>query len=50
MARRPRGLLTNVRAKIEAVIEWASNYFGGARSNPILDRIEQTQIDLEPSR
>jgi len=38
-------LLTNARAKIEAVIAWAWDYFGRVRSNPILDRIEQTQID-----
>ena len=38
-------LLTNVRAKIEAVIEWAWDYFARVRSNPILDRIEQTEID-----
>jgi NADH dehydrogenase len=38
-------LLTNTRAKIEAVIEWAWDYFARVRSNPILDRIEQTNID-----
>lgn len=38
-------LLTNVRAKIEAIIEWAWDYFERVRSNPILDRIEQTEID-----
>jgi NADH:ubiquinone reductase (H+-translocating) len=38
-------LLTNLRAKIEAVIEWAWDYFARVRSNPILDRIEQTEID-----
>jgi NADH dehydrogenase len=38
-------LLTNARAKIEAVISWAWDYFGRVRSNPILDRIEQTQIN-----
>ena len=38
-------LLTNVRAKIEAIIEWAWDYFARVRSNPILDRIEQTEID-----
>jgi len=38
-------LLTNTRAKIEAMIEWAWDYFGGVRSNPILDRIEQANID-----
>ena len=38
-------LLTNARAKIEAVIAWAWDYFARVRSNPILDLIEQTQID-----
>ena len=38
-------LLTSTRAKIEALIEWAWDYFGRNRSNPILDRIEQTNID-----
>jgi NADH:ubiquinone reductase (H+-translocating) len=38
-------LLTSARAKVEAVIAWAWDYFGKVRSNPILDRIEQTQID-----
>jgi NADH dehydrogenase len=38
-------LLTSTRAKIEAIIEWAWDYFGKLRSNPILDRVEQTQID-----
>lgn len=40
-------LLTNTRAKIEALIEWAWDYFGRVRSNPILDRIEQTNIDWD---
>jgi NADH dehydrogenase len=40
-------LLTNTRAKIEAFIEWAWDYFGRVRSNPILDRIEQTNIDWD---
>lgn len=38
-------LLTNTRAKIEATIEWAWDYFGDVRSNPILDRMEQANID-----
>ncbi len=38
-------LLTNVRAKVEAVIEWAWDYFLRVRSNPILDRVEQAEID-----
>jgi NADH dehydrogenase len=48
-------LLTSVRAKIEALIEWAWDYFARVRSNPILDRIEQAEIDwnddgIHPSR
>jgi NADH dehydrogenase len=38
-------LLTNSRARIEALIEWAWDYFGRVRSNPILDRIEQANIN-----
>ena len=38
-------LLTSTRAKIEALIEWAWDYFGRVRSNPILDRIEQADIN-----
>ena len=38
-------LLTSTRAKIEAIIEWACDYFGRVRSNPILDRIEQANIN-----
>jgi NADH dehydrogenase len=38
-------LLTNTRAKIEAFIEWAWDYFGRVRSNPILDRSEQANIN-----
>lgn len=38
-------LLTSTRAKIEALIEWAWDYFGRVRSNPILDRAEQADID-----
>ncbi len=37
-------LLTNARAKIEAIIEWAWDYFARVRSNPILDRMEQADI------
>jgi NADH:quinone reductase (non-electrogenic) len=42
-------LLTNMRAKIEALIEWAWDYFAKARSNPILDRVEQANIDWTSS-
>ena len=38
-------LLTNIRAKIEALIEWGWDYFAKTRSNPIPDRVEQTNID-----
>jgi NADH dehydrogenase len=38
-------LPTNSRARIEALIEWAWDYFGRSRSNPILDRIEQANIN-----
>jgi NADH:ubiquinone reductase (H+-translocating) len=38
-------LLTSTRAKIEALVEWAWDYFGRTRSNPILDRMEQANID-----
>jgi NADH dehydrogenase len=38
-------LLTDTRAKIEAIIEWAWDYFGRVRSNPILDRSEQANIN-----
>ena len=38
-------LLTVARARVEALIEWAWDYFARVRSNPILDRIEQTNIN-----
>ena len=38
-------LLSSTRAKIEAIIEWACEYFGKVRSNPILDRTEQAAIN-----
>jgi NADH dehydrogenase len=38
-------LLTNSRARIEALIEWAWDYFGRSRNKPILDRIEQANIN-----
>ena len=38
-------LLTTSRAKIEAFIEWAWDYFGGARGDAILDRTEETSIN-----
>jgi NADH dehydrogenase len=45
-------LLTSMRARIEAFVEWAWDYFGGARGDAILDRISEEKInwndDQEP--
>jgi NADH dehydrogenase len=38
-------LLSSTRAKIEAFMEWAWDYFGGARGDAVLDRTEELQID-----
>ena len=38
-------LLSSTRAKMEAFMEWAWDYFGGARSDAVLDRKEELQID-----
>jgi NADH:ubiquinone reductase (H+-translocating) len=38
-------LLSSTRAKIEAFVEWAWDYFGGSRGNAILDRSEELRID-----
>ena len=38
-------LLTTTRAKIEAFIEWAWDYFGGAYIAPLLDRPEEVAVD-----
>jgi NADH dehydrogenase len=38
-------LLTTSRAKIEAFVEWAWDYFGGARVDQILDRTEEENIN-----
>lgn len=38
-------LLTNTRARVEALIEWAWDYFARVRSNPILDHFEATKIN-----
>ena len=38
-------LLTSTRAKIEAFVEWAWDYFGGSRGDAILDRSEELQIN-----
>ena len=38
-------LLFSTRARIEAFVEWAWDYFGGSRGSAILDRAEEFQID-----
>ena len=38
-------LLTTSRAKVEAFVEWASDYLGGARVDQILDRNKQADIN-----
>ncbi len=38
-------LLSSTRAKIEAFIEWAWDYLGGARGDAVLDRTEELQIN-----
>ena len=38
-------LLTSTRAKIEAFVEWAWDYFGGSRCDAVLDRSEELPID-----
>ena len=38
-------LLSSTRARIEAFMEWAWDYFGGARGDAILDRREELRID-----
>lgn len=38
-------LLFSTRARIEAFVEWAWDYFGGSRGDVILDRTEELQID-----
>jgi len=40
-------LLTNMRARIEALVEWAWRYFGGVATDPILDRSEQALINWD---
>jgi len=40
-------LLTNTRARIEAIVEWAWHYFGGVGTDPILDRSEQARINWD---
>jgi len=38
-------LLTSTRAKIEAFVDWAWDYFGGSRGDAVLDRSEELPID-----
>ena len=38
-------LLASMRAKIEAFMEWAWDYFGGSRGDAVLDRPEELQIN-----
>jgi NADH dehydrogenase len=38
-------LLSSTRARIEAFMEWAWEYFGGSRGDAVLDRREELQID-----
>jgi NADH dehydrogenase len=40
-------LLSSTRAKIEAFVEWAWEYFGGSRGDAILDRSEELQINWD---
>jgi NADH dehydrogenase len=38
-------LLSSTRAKIEAFLEWAWEYFGGGHGDAVLDRAEELQIN-----
>jgi NADH:ubiquinone reductase (H+-translocating) len=38
-------LLSSTRAKVEAFVEWAWDYFGASRGDAVLDRTEELQID-----
>jgi len=38
-------LLIPTRAKIEAFLDWAWDYFGGSNVDPVLDRPEQVAVD-----
>jgi NADH dehydrogenase len=38
-------LLSSTRARIEAFMEWAWDYFGGARGDAVLDRTGESHID-----
>jgi NADH dehydrogenase len=37
-------LLSSTKAKIEAFVEWAWDYFGSARGDAILDHVDEGQI------
>lgn len=41
-------LLIPTRAKIEAFLDWAWDYFGGSNVDPVLDRPEQVAIKWQP--
>jgi NADH dehydrogenase len=43
-------LMTSVRARIAALFEWASDYFGSIRVNPILDRPSEEWATCERAR
>jgi NADH dehydrogenase len=38
-------LLSSTRAKIEAFVEWAWDYFGGGRGDAVLDRSEELETN-----
>jgi NADH dehydrogenase len=38
-------LLSSTRARVEAFVEWAWDYFGSSRGDAILDRPKQKDID-----
>jgi NADH dehydrogenase len=40
-------LLSSTRAKIEAFVEWAWDYFGAARGDAVLDRTEELRINWD---
>jgi NADH:ubiquinone reductase (H+-translocating) len=40
-------LLTTVRAKIETFVEWGWDYFGKAYADPVLDRLDQANINWD---
>jgi NADH dehydrogenase len=40
-------LLTTARAKIETFVEWGWDYFGKAYADPVLDRMDQANINWE---